>query len=69
MPRRSLDLDGQKYGRLTIKGESKKGYDGRRWVNCVCDCGNDKFLRLASLRSGNTQSCGCLRQRSLNESS
>lgn len=30
---------------------------------CHCDCGNDKVILGASLRSGNTRSCGCLSTR------
>jgi hypothetical protein len=28
-------------------------------MRCVCDCGEETIARLTSLRSGNTQSCGC----------
>ena len=27
---------------------------------CLCDCGNEIIVRDSNLRSGNTQSCGCL---------
>jgi hypothetical protein len=35
--------------------------DGRRWVHVRCSCGNEKQVRLASLRAGLTRSCGHLR--------
>lgn len=54
------NLEGQKFGRALVvsKAESK---NGRRYWNCVCDCGN-KFKTLAyHLTSGRTKSCGCYR--------
>lgn len=49
-----------KYGRLTVIGERQK--HGRYWlVPCRCDCGTEKMVDLASLRSGSTISCGCYR--------
>ena len=64
---------GTKFGRLTILKEVKpitqtwlsKG--GKTYISkhkvflCVCDCGNEKEIRAASLLNGDTQSCGCLR--------
>ena len=55
-----IDLTGQRYGRVVvvslipeISGEKKK------WL-CHCDCGNDKSILALHLRSGHTQSCGCI---------
>lgn len=57
-------LSGDRYGRLTvIKEVSRKVLpDGRkkRMIECTCDCGKYIVTRLESLRSGNTNSCGCL---------
>lgn len=56
-----IDLTGQRFGRLTamvLSGPSA-AY-GRRW-SCQCDCGNTTVVTAASLRRGNTKSCGCLR--------
>jgi hypothetical protein len=49
-----MDLTGQRYGRLTVKHRL-----GQSWL-CVCDCGKEKRVLQLSLRSGATQSCGCL---------
>ena len=47
-----------KYGRLVVVGVEGSV---RLKHECVCDCGKVVFVRLCSLRSGNTKSCGCLR--------
>lgn len=57
-----IDITGQRFGRLTVlrKGPirpSKQG--GSNWI-CQCDCGNETIAVGSALRSGNTQSCGCL---------
>lgn len=56
------DLTGKKYGRLTVIGLSPKK-SGRKsfWV-CKCECGNEHIVRSDSLKSGNVQSCGCLKE-------
>ena len=55
------DIKNQRFGKLialeyshTEKGKSST------WI-CRCDCGRISKVELSSLRSGNTQSCGCLR--------
>ena len=55
---------GDRYWRLTIIEEVEpyiysSGYK-ERMVKCRCDCGNPTIVRLKDLRSGKTQSCGCL---------
>lgn len=49
-----IDLMGQKFNRLT---PIKYVGDGN-WL-CRCDCDKEKIIFGASLRSGNTKSCGC----------
>ena len=58
---RIIDLTGQRFGRLTVieRDFSRTGY-GAYWL-CKCDCGNIKSIRAQDLKSGHTQSCGCLR--------
>lgn len=59
------DLTGQKFGRLTIlkRDESKPKGCGKPvfWI-CECDCGNVKSIRGDHIKSGATQSCGCLQK-------
>lgn len=60
-----LDLTGQRYGRLVVLERAANrvtpgGSVLARWI-CRCDCGNIMTVDATALRSGNTQSCGCLR--------
>lgn len=56
---------GERYGRLTAIREvepvqypsSKQKHRRFLWL---CDCGNEKVVKLTAVRSGNTRSCGCL---------
>lgn len=64
---RRIDLTGQVFGRLKAvrfdgsrKPSSKSGAPRRHWI-CQCDCGRVVAVASVSLRSGNTQSCGCAR--------
>ena len=56
---RSVDLTGQKFGRLTVVRFDHKE-NGRKYYLCQCDCGNFKIVSNHSLKSGNIKSCGCL---------
>lgn len=58
----SYDLTGQRFGRLTVITEVIQGRDRRRRWLCFCDCGGAITTSASKLRSGNTQSCGCLRR-------
>lgn len=61
MPRaRYNEIIGHRFGRLTVV--SVGGYDGnKRLVLVACDCGSGFDVRVESLYSGNTISCGCAR--------
>lgn len=68
------DLTGHIYGRLTVleQTEDYVSPDGRHhcvWL-CQCSCENKTVLpvRGTQLRSGNTQSCGCLQKERIKES-
>ena len=56
------DFTANKYGRLTVihKDNERKSNSGSYWI-CKCDCGNTKSIKSSSLRRGEIQSCGCLR--------
>lgn len=57
-----INLAGQRFGRLLVieRVENKKNRLAT-W-KCICDCGNETICLGASLRSGNTKSCGCLQR-------
>lgn len=55
------DITGQKFGMLTVL--SLRGRNSKREAIylCRCECGKEKAVRMANLRNGHTQSCGCLK--------
>lgn len=57
-----LVASGERFGRLTVLKEADKRPSSRKiCCLCKCDCGTEVVVAQASLRSGNTKSCGCLR--------
>jgi hypothetical protein len=57
---------GEKFNRFEIIEELPTVNKIRKF-KCKCDCGNIKIVRLNSLRTGNTKSCGCLKKEILNK--
>jgi hypothetical protein len=57
------DLTGQVFGRLTAETYLPGSRNSRRaqW-QCRCECGASTSVDTHGLRSGHTQSCGCLHQ-------
>ena len=53
-----VEITGHKYGRLTAL--SLAASNPRRW-RCRCECGVETVVDQRALRSGNTSSCGCLK--------
>ncbi len=53
---------GDTFGRLHVLGFSHHDKRRRRHYLCRCECGKEKTVQGTLLRSGNTQSCGCLVQ-------
>ena len=56
------DLTGQKFGRLTAIEFSHKNKNRKTYWLWQCDCGNVIVARTDCVKSGNTQSCGCLKK-------
>ena len=54
-----IDLTGKTFGRLTVLELSQEKISRSRAWLCRCECGTEKLIRSAQLRSGDTQSCGC----------
>lgn len=53
--RKRLNLTGERFGKLRAISSGRVGV----W-DCECDCGRVVTVRVAHLRNGHTQSCGCL---------
>jgi len=54
------DLTGQRFGKLVVIEDTDKRKGDVIWL-CRCDCGNFTKVKTGDLKSGGTQSCGCLR--------
>lgn len=52
-----IDITNQKFGKLLVL--KREADVGTKWI-CQCDCGNIKTIEGYNLRSGLTQSCGCI---------
>lgn len=58
--RRTVDLTGQRFGRLTVLERSKnQKKKGTVWT-CKCECGSLVDVSAGHLKDGHTKSCGCL---------
>ncbi len=57
---RAPSLSGQVFGRLTVIDRAESDKKGNAAWNCVCACGESRRVLAQSLRSGASQSCGCL---------
>jgi hypothetical protein len=55
------DLSSTKFGLLTPVEPTTTRFRGYIVWRCRCDCGNESFVPVKSLKSGNTKSCGCLK--------
>lgn len=64
-----LEIAGQRFGRLVACNRTSHREHGQVLWECKCDCGSTVNVRSGNLRSGNTQSCGCLQQESRAEAS
>lgn len=64
-----IDLTGQRFGRLIVieKDKTRITNSGSYWI-CQCDCGTIKSIKSSSLRRGEIQSCGCLRNERIKQS-
>ena len=57
-----IDITGHCYGRWTVLGFTRKNRTGMSYWRCRCECGTTKDVLAAQLRSGGSQSCGCLQR-------
>ena len=64
MPRKLIDLTGQKFGKLTVLERDLTVSDKKHsYWKCQCDCENKTIKTFSgdNLRGGRVNSCGCLR--------
>lgn len=59
---RKDNLVGQKFGRLTVVKEVRKAGVKQLFWLCECSCGGETITTGSRLKSGATQSCGCLQK-------
>ena len=52
------DLKNKRFGKLLVIEYNGNG----KWL-CQCDCGNQTIVRSDYLKSGHTQSCGCIHKK------
>jgi len=55
-----IDLTDKKFGRLTVIEYAGKTKGKISLWKCLCNCGNESIVLSSNLKSGKTQSCGCL---------
>lgn len=65
--RRLKNEVGKKYGRLTVLNRMGSSKNRQAMWLCRCDCGKEIEVLGISLRSGNTQSCGCINKERVSE--
>jgi len=58
MMSKRAEMIGKKFGRLEVLAEAGH-LGGHLAYSCKCDCGKEIVVRGYSMRSGNTESCGC----------
>ncbi len=58
---KAFDETGNRYGRLIVISRADNKKSQTAWL-CSCKCGNQVIVAAATLRNGQTQSCGCLRK-------
>lgn len=63
----ALDLQGKKFGRLTVI--EKAGKDKARNIlwKCKCDCGNYLIIKACDIKRGHSVSCGCYQKERASE--
>src|SRR3990167_714899 len=60
MSRIAVDLSGQIFGRLRVLRPVIR-HRKTHW-ECICECGRTKAVMSSNLKTGMTQSCGCLQR-------
>lgn len=61
---RTLNITGQRFGRLTVLRRDGSDKHGKSTWACECDCGAQPIVCGSLLKRGSTRSCGCLNDES-----
>lgn len=64
---RRKDIVGQRFDRLTVEIFEETRERQAYW-NCRCECGNTLVVCGSRLRTGGTNSCGCLQKEAVSQS-
>jgi hypothetical protein len=64
--KRAILKKGERFGKLVVQEVNKYDKRATYWT-CICDCGNLKIVKTVDLRSGVVKSCGCLKQKDIQE--
>lgn len=64
---KAKDLTGQKFGRLTVIARNGSNPRKQALWKCECECGNYTTVEGSKLKTGHTQSCGCLHKEILKQ--
>lgn len=59
---RLIDISGRKFRRLTATGRMPGLFGGHVLWSCLCECGGTISASSQNIRTGHTQSCGCLQK-------
>lgn len=62
LSKKSKSLVGECYGRLTPLRPVEKRKNGHIVYVCQCKCGHQALVTSSNLKSGHTQSCGCVQR-------
>ena len=60
LPPRWTDITGQRFGRWLVLRFSHVDDRGHTWFDCRCECGTERATAARYLKTGQSQSCGCL---------
>lgn len=61
------NLEGQRFGHLTVIKEEGRSKDGDVLWLCKCDCTNDHIVKTTDLTHGHVKSCGCLKSKMISD--
>lgn len=58
------DYTGMKFHKLTVLNE-RENRNGKTYLKCLCDCGNETWVSNGNLTSGEVKSCGCMHSKTI----